>query len=314
VYFLPAGVVCFLPAGVPDDHSLCVALDPNGPPAGEPYGMRWVADYLFKAGWNVYSTILAGHAYKGAAWPTVALKPSLGGGDALAAAVARNPDLAAAVGDPASAAGDPAAAAQLFATLTTEVPALAGAGPLHTYLGALEPGGDPDAFAARFDSTAGDYGAVAEAALRHVAGLPGPVVAIGSSVGGAAALWAGAVGGGRVSHVLACAPLLRLYREDRRRMAMAVGPLGIGPEQGWSPTNRFPLSCFTGMSVSRGGGEWVMRPGTARIERLLRRRGGPQLWCPRSAGAMRPLCYGGSDFVVGPFSGLVEKHDTRLTG
>lgn len=207
--------------------------------------MRWVADYLFKAGWNVYSTVLAGHAYKGAAWPTVNLKSSMGGGPALAAAFASNPDLAAAVKNPGAVVGDPAAAAELFATLTSEVPQLAAAGPLDAYMGALEPGGDPDAFDARFDSTAGAYGEAAEAALRHVAGLPGPVVAVGSSVGGAVALWAGGIGEGRVTHVLACAPLLRLFGSNRQ-LAMAVGPLGVAPEQGWSADNRFPMSCFTG--------------------------------------------------------------------
>jgi len=213
-----------------------------------------MADYFFKAGWNVYSTVLAGHGFKGTGWPTVDLKPSMGGGDALRIALAGNPELAAKLGDTGALTGNPAAAVELFEALTDEVPALAKAGPLYAYMQSLEPGGDPDAFAARFDSTAADYGAVAEASLRHVAGLPGPVVTVGSSVGGAAALHAAGVEGGRVTHVLACAPLLRVLGDERRQQVLALGPLGIGPEQGWSPTNRFPLACHTGTLVPLGGG------------------------------------------------------------
>jgi len=219
-----------------------------------------MADYFFKAGWNVYSTVLAGHGFKGTGWPTVDLKPSMGGGDALGIALAGNPELAAKLANTGALSRDPAAAVEVFEALTVEVPALAKAGPLYAYMQSLEPGGDPKAFAARFDSTAADYGAVAEAALRHVAGLPGPVVAVGSSVGGAAALYAGGVEGGRVSHVLACAPLLRVLGDERRQSALALGPLGVGPEQGWSPTNKFPLACHTGMLVPlggwRGGRKW----------------------------------------------------------
>lgn len=204
--------------------------------------MRWFGHYLHTAGWNVYMPILAGHAFKGDAWPQVHLKAEYGGDGALAAAVAANPDVAAAV----ATAADPAA---MMGALTAAVPQLAGAGPPDAYVAALEggPAAADGAFDARFDSTAAAYGAGAEAALTHVAGLPGSVVAVGSSVGGATALWlGGAAARGRVSHVVACAPLLRLHDPDRRRLALTVGPLGVGPEQGWTPTNRFPLACHTG--------------------------------------------------------------------
>lgn len=209
--------------------------------------MRWFAHYLHTAGWNVYSTVLAGHAFKSAAWPQVALKPALGGGGGLAAAVAADPALAAAVANPGAAAGTPAATAALFEQLAAAEPRLAAAGPPDAYLAALEPDAPPDAFAARFDSTAPAYGAAAAAALRHVDGLAGPVVAVGSSVGGAAAVWlAGAAPPGRLAAVLACAPLLRLHGEERRQLALAVGPLGVAPDQGWSADNKFALSCLTG--------------------------------------------------------------------
>lgn len=218
--------------------------------------MRWVAHYLHTAGWNVYSTILAGHAFKSGAWPKVNLKEEYGGQGALVDAVEADPDLAASIANPGAAAGSPTAAANLLGQLTTAVPQLAGAGPPDAYLGALESGAaSRDAFDSRFDSTAGEYGAVAEAALRHVEGLPGPIVAVGSSVGGAAALWLGGVASGRVTHVLACAPLLRLHGEEQRRLAMVMGPLGVAPDQGWSADNKFALSCLTGTSQQGGSGE-----------------------------------------------------------
>lgn len=221
--------------------------------------MRWFGHYLHTAGWNVYMPILAGHAFKGDAWPQVHLKAEYGGDGALAAAVAANPDVAAAV----ATAADPAA---MMGALTAAVPQLAGAGPPDAYVAALEggPAAADGAFDARFDSTAAAYGAGAEAALTHVAGLPGSVVAVGSSVGGATALWlGGAAARGRVSHVVACAPLLRLHDPDRRRLALTVGPLGVGPEQGWTPTNRFPLACHTGTFLLRAAGAGALPSGEA---------------------------------------------------
>lgn len=230
--------------------------------------MRWVAHYLHTAGWNVYSTILAGHAFKGDAWPQVHIKAAFGGDGALTAAVATDPALSAAVANPGAAMGSPA---QLFEQLGTAVPQLAAAGPPDAYLAALEggptaSGASRGAFDARFDSTAGAYGEVAEAALRLVdeAGLPGPVVAVGSSVGGAAAVWLGGVAPpGRVSHVLACAPLLRLHGTERRRLTLMMGPLGVGPEQGWSADNKFALSCLTGTLLRQWDGCGGERGGEA---------------------------------------------------
>lgn len=212
--------------------------------------MRWMAHYYFTAGWNVYSTVLAGHSHKGGAWPKVQLKEVFGGGGAIAAAIAADPALAEKLSNPYAAAGSSAAAANLMATLMEAVPELAAAGPVDEYMEALEAGAAAPAFEARFDSTATEYGEVAAAALGHVDSLPGPVVAVGSSVGGAAALsLAGAAPAGRVTHVLACAPLLNVHGEARRRLTLVLGPLGVAPMQGWSEDNRFELSCTTGTLV-----------------------------------------------------------------
>lgn len=73
--------------------------------------------------------------------------------------------------------------------------------------------------------------------------MPGPIYTVGLSVGGAVALALAAAQPDRIKKVVAYAPLLEVYGEERERYVNLAGPLDIR-EMGWDDL-RFPLGCLT---------------------------------------------------------------------
>jgi pimeloyl-ACP methyl ester carboxylesterase len=203
-----------------------------------PHQMWRLADYLFENGFNIYQITLAGHHLinPDKNWPQIDLRPEYVA--PLLAKVQQDPVLSAAMTQK-TATGGVAVGQQraLLQRLLQVAPEMA------TYERAIVEPYHPD-FERYFISSHRAFVEDAQRRLGELAAMPGPIYAVGLSVGGAVALGLTSLAGGRIERVAAYAPLLRICGDDRRRFVQLTGPLDID-ETGWDPNLRFPVGVVT---------------------------------------------------------------------
>eukprot|EP00898_Chlorokybus_atmophyticus_P005230 jgi/Chlat1/5708/Chrsp38S09023 len=245
----------FHPAGTAV-HGTCLLFHGY---AATVHQFRVLTDFLFKAGFNVYSCEIAGHTCVEAAetWPLTALQPDIFlrleqkvKADEVLLKFFRELKEAKSAGKHYEA-PKPGIIGTLdllrrFATLDSELPAI---------IKAIESNGDPN-FDKYFESTHLRYLTEAEDRLREVDAMPGPIYTLGLSVGGAVALALAQSHPERVKRVVAYAPLLRVHGSAEDHIVALLGPLNIS-ESGWDPELQFPLGCFT---AARAFGGFVRTP------------------------------------------------------
>ena len=221
--------------------------------SARPHQMWRLADYLFRNGFNVYQVNLTGHAFLNPDknWAQVDLIPEIA--NPLKAKVQSDPVLRnylQHVMENPQGFTRPGYMQRLalVARLIAIEPRLL------DIMKAAEQPQDPD-FDRYFLSSHMNYLTDAQARLAELDALPGPVFTVGLSVGGAVALGLAAAHPERVKRVVAYAPLLRIYGEDRRRYVNLAGPLDIS-ESGWDPNLRFPVGCLT--AAERFGASYVL--------------------------------------------------------
>lgn len=221
--------------------------------SAKPHQMWRLADYLFRNGFNVYQPSIAGHVYVNPAknWAQVDLKPEIA--EPLKAKVQADPVLGTYLKNVMT---NPEGFTRptglqrlaLMARLVAIEPRLL------DIIKAVEKPNDPD-FDRYFISSHMAYLTDAEARLAELEAMPGPIFTVGLSVGGAVALGLAAAHPERIQQVVAYAPLLRIYGEERRRYINLAGPLDI-TESGWDPNLRFPVGCLT--ASDRFGSSYVL--------------------------------------------------------
>lgn len=227
--------------------------------SARPHQMWRLADYLFRNGFNVYQCGIFGHALINPAknWAQVDLKPEIA--EPLKVKVQADPVLGTYLNNVMT--------HQSNFTRPNRLQRVA----LMARLMALEPrlldivksverANDPD-FDRYFISSHMSYLTDAEARLAELDAMPGPIFAVGLSVGGSVALGLAAAHPERVTQVVAYAPLLQIYGEDRRRYVNLAGPLDI-TESGWDPNLRFPVGCLT--AVDRFGSSYILSAASVR--------------------------------------------------
>jgi pimeloyl-ACP methyl ester carboxylesterase len=220
--------------------------------SAKPHQLWRLADYLFQNGFNIYQAGLAGHAliHPARNWPQVDLKPEFA--VPLKASLAKDPVLQTYFNNLAQGTSSrrPNRLQQvaLLARLIALEPRLL------DIAKAMELADDPD-FDRYFDSSHLAYLTEAETRLAELDALPGPVYALGLSVGGAVALALAAARPDRIKRVVSYAPLLKIYGSDRRQYINLAGPLDI-QESGWDPALKFPIGCLT--AADRLGGAGVL--------------------------------------------------------
>jgi pimeloyl-ACP methyl ester carboxylesterase len=227
--------------------------------SAKPHQLWRLADYLFRNGFNVYQASIAGHSYINPAknWPQIDLIPEIA--EPLKAKVQQDPVLSNYLSNLAQ----QSEGAQrpnhiqriaLISRLLLIEPRLL------DIVKAIEQPNDPD-FDRYFISSHLNYLTDAEARLAELEAIPGPVYTVGLSVGGSVALALAAAHPERIRRVIAYAPLLRIFGEDRRKYVNLSGPLDIS-ESGWDPNLRFPVGCLT--AVDRFGTSVVLRRDSVR--------------------------------------------------
>jgi len=227
--------------------------------SARPHQMWRLADYLFRNGFNVYQPSIAGHVYLNPAknWPQVDLKPEIA--EPLKAKIKNDPVLATYLNNVMT---NPEGFTRpnrlqriaLIARMVALEPRLL------DIVKAIETPDDPD-FDHYFISSHMNYLVDAEARLTELDALPGPIFTVGLSVGGAAALGLAAAHPDRIKQVVAYAPLLKVYGEERRQYVNLAGPLDI-TESGWDPNLRFPVGCLT--AADRFGSSYVLSGASVR--------------------------------------------------
>ncbi|MBW4443683.1 MAG: alpha/beta hydrolase [Plectolyngbya sp. WJT66-NPBG17] len=209
--------------------------------SAKPHQMWRLADYLFQNGFNVYQPSIAGHSLVNPAknWCQVDLKPKYA--EPLKAKVQKDPVLQTFIQNFMNNSGAirPGFMQQmgLMARLVLIEPKLL------DIVKSLEMSDDPD-FDRYFTSSHLSYLTEAQARLAELDAMPGNVFTVGLSVGGAVALGLAASRPDRVRGVVAYAPLLKIFGEERRRYVNLAGPLDIS-ESGWDANLRFPIGCLT---------------------------------------------------------------------
>ncbi|MGG6264752.1 alpha/beta hydrolase [Leptolyngbya sp. AN03gr2] len=220
--------------------------------SAKPHQMWRLADYLFQNGFNVYQPSIAGHSLINPAknWCQVDLKPEYA--EPLKAKVQKDPVLQTFIRNFAN---NPSAAKPGFMQQMGLMARLVLIEPqLLDIVKSMELADDPD-FDRYFTSSHLRYLTEAQARLSELDAMPGNVYTVGLSVGGAVALGLAASRPDRVRGVVAYAPLLKIYGEERRRYVNLAGPLDIS-ESGWDPNLRFPIGCLT--AADRFGSSVVM--------------------------------------------------------
>lgn len=210
--------------------------------SAKPHQLWRLADYLFRNGFNVYQPSIAGHVLINPAknWAQVDLKPEIA--DPLKAKIQADPVLSNYLGNVA---GNPDGFSRpsymqrlaLMARLVAIEPRLL------DIVKAIETPDDPD-FDRYFISSHLNYLTDAKARLADLDAMPGDVYTVGLSVGGSVALGLAAARPDRIKQVVAYAPLIHIYGEERRQYINLAGPLDIS-ESGWDPNLRFPVGCLT---------------------------------------------------------------------
>lgn len=221
--------------------------------SAKPHQMWRLGDYLFRNGFNVYQNSIAGHTYLNPAknWPQVDLVPEIA--EPLKAKVQQDPVLMNYLTNiTAQQEGFTRPSYMQRLALMSRLVAIEPR--LLDIVKAIESPNDPD-FDRYFISSHMRYLSEAEARLAELEAMPGPIYTVGLSVGGAVALGLAAAHPERVSQVVAYAPLLRIYGEERRRYVNLSGPLDIS-ESGWEPNLRFPVGCLT--AADRFGSSFVL--------------------------------------------------------
>lgn len=221
--------------------------------SAKPHQMWRLTEYLFQNGFNVYQPSIAGHPFvpPTTQWPQVDLRPEYA--EPLRQKVQQDPVLQTFF---ANLAANPDGFSKpsyhqrlaLIARLMAIEPKLP------DIIRAIEKTDDPD-FDRYFISSHLRYRQDAVERLQELDALPGPIFTVGLSVGGAVALGLAAARPDRIDKVVAYAPLLKIFGEDRRRYVNLAGPLDIS-ESGWDPSLRFPVGCLT--AADRFGSDYVL--------------------------------------------------------
>lgn len=204
----------------------------------EPHQMRRLADYLFDNGFNIYQLTLAGHdqlnPHKN--WPQIDLRSEYT--EPLMQKVQADPLLREVVTQTATAGkveiNQQRALLQRLFAIAPE---------MKTFAAAIAQPHHPD-FERYFTSSHADFLTDALQRLDELSVLPGPIYAVGLSVGGTTALGLASRASDRIEKVVAYAPLLKIIGEDRRQFVQLTGPLDIS-ETGWDPNLRFPVGALT---------------------------------------------------------------------
>lgn len=217
--------------------------------SAKPHQMWRLADYLFQNGFNIYQCNVAGHALVNPAvnWPQVDLKPEYA--EPLKAKIQQDPVLMNTLQNYQAGGEKPNVMQQaaLLARLMMIEPKLLD---IKT---AIERDGDPR-FNDYFISSDMNYLTDARDRIRELDAMPGDIYTLGLSVGGSVALGLAADQPERVKKVVAYAPLLEIYGDDRRAYVELTGPLDI-KEMGWDPNLQFPVGCLT--AADHFGGSYV---------------------------------------------------------
>jgi pimeloyl-ACP methyl ester carboxylesterase len=221
--------------------------------SAKPHQMWRLADYLFRNGFNVYQATLAGHPYirPEKNWPQVDLVPEIA--EPLKAKIAQDPVLQNYIHNLNGNEGFTRPSYMQRLALITRLLKIEPR--LMDIVRSIDRNDDPD-FDRYFISSHMDYLKDAQRRLTELDAMPGPVYTVGLSVGGATALGLAAARPDRVEKVVAYAPLLRVYGEDRRKYVNLAGPLDIR-ELGWDPNLRFPVGALT--AADRFGSAYVLK-------------------------------------------------------
>jgi len=226
--------------------------------SAKPHQMWRLADYLFQNGFNVYQPSIAGHPLINPTknWCQVDLKPEYA--EPIKAKVQKDPVLRTFIqnfmNNPGAARPGFMQQAGLMARLVLIEPRLL------DIVKSIETADDPD-FDRYFTSSHLRYLTEAQARLTELDAMPGDVFTVGLSVGGAVALSLAASRPDRVRGVVAYAPLLKIFGEERRQYVNLAGPLDIS-ESGWDPNLRFPVGCLT--AADRFGNSVVLSEASVR--------------------------------------------------
>ncbi|CAK9203323.1 unnamed protein product [Sphagnum troendelagicum] len=202
--------------------------------------MARLAQYLFENGFNVYQPALCGHYYNNPAkyWPKVDLKPKMK--EAVQQKLKADPELSAIINS-----------FKTITDLTTEMVNI-----VEERLAV----GDPELFQAIsdedytetfykwFESQDLDYLREAEARLKEVHALPGPIFTVGLSMGGAVSLALAAAHPDKIAKTAVFSPLLKVENQQNRVFCILAGPLGA-QESGWYPDMPFSLGCFVAVDA-----------------------------------------------------------------
>lgn len=206
--------------------------------SSRPHQMWRLANYLYDNGFNFYQVTIAGHDKINPAknWPQIDLRPQYVG--PLLGKVQQDPVLVSALMQKSEAgASAPGRQAALLGRLFQVAPEM------KDVAKAIAHPREPD-FDRYFESSHEAYLLDAQQRLAELSSLPGPIYAVGLSVGGAVALGLAADQPERIEKVVAYAPLLRIVGEERRQYVQLAGPLDIS-ETGWDPNLRFPVGAMT---------------------------------------------------------------------
>jgi pimeloyl-ACP methyl ester carboxylesterase len=222
--------------------------------SAKPHQMWRLTEYLFESGYNIYQPSIAGHVYlpPSQRWCQVDLKPEIA--DPLRAKIAQDPVLQLYLANLAGAENFAKPSYTQRLALMAKLKAL---DPRLEEVVAAALGGDDAAFKQYFISDHMRYLADARDRLAELDAMPGDIYTIGLSVGGAVALGLAADRPDRIKKVVAYAPLLEIYGDDRRQYVNLAGPLDI-KELGWDPNLRFPVGALT---AAGRFGQWVVKNG-----------------------------------------------------
>jgi pimeloyl-ACP methyl ester carboxylesterase len=210
--------------------------------SAKPHQMWRLADYLFRNGFNVYQPSIAGHVFVNPAknWAQVDLKPEIA--IPLKAKIQKDPVLSNYLGN-IEAHSEGFTRPSFMQRLALIARLVAIEPRLMDIVKAIETSDDPD-FDRYFVSSHLNYLTDANARLAELDAMPGEVYTVGLSVGGSVALGLAAARPDRVKQVVAYAPLIHIYGQERRQYINLAGPLDI-KESGWDPNLRFPVGCLT---------------------------------------------------------------------
>jgi alpha-beta hydrolase superfamily lysophospholipase len=229
--------------------------------SAKPHQMWRLTEYLFQNGYNIYQPSIAGHVYlqPSQRWCQVDLKPEIA--EPLRAKIAQDPVLQLYLANLAGAENFSKPGYTQRLALMAKLKQL---DPRVEEIIAAIQGDDDAAFEKYFVSDHMRYLSEARDRLAELDAMPGDIYTIGLSVGGAVALGLAAERADRIKKVVAYAPLLEIYGDDRRQYVNLAGPLDI-KELGWDPNLRFPVGALTaaarfGQSVVKNGAKLKNTP------------------------------------------------------